>query len=35
MVEVFSGLIASPFQHDIVVVDEELLEMKPNFFSMK
>jgi hypothetical protein len=33
MVEVFSGGIASPFQHDIVVVDEELLEMKPNFFQ--
>lgn len=33
MVEVFSGFIANPSQHDIVAVNAELLETKPDFFA--
>ena len=32
VVEIFSGLVESPFLHDVVEIDNEVVEVKPDFF---
>jgi hypothetical protein len=33
LVEMFSGLICNPILHEVIVIDDDLLEKNPNFFA--
>jgi hypothetical protein len=34
LVEMFSGVICNPIPHEVIVIDDDLVEKNPDFFTL-